>query len=182
MSAMERLTFAASGKVEGRTLSGIAHAYGQVTTDGRNHAFAPGAFTKSIAAGKVVSTAYHDFTKPLASQRAGSLRLTDGAEGLSYELDLPEGVSYAEDIRALTASGQVELGMSFAVLPIKSSKAGGVRTFSEVELVSVDPVLLPSFPGTSVALNSIQDGETSVSTITKIRARVLSDVRRRAGT
>ncbi len=72
---MERVTFAASGKIDGRMLSGIAHTYGQVTIDGRKHQFAPGSFAKAIAAGGVVSFAYHDETKPLAAMRACSADL-----------------------------------------------------------------------------------------------------------
>lgn len=156
---MERLTFAASGKVDGRTLSGVAHKYGQVTVDGRNHAFAPGAFAKSIAAGRLVSFAFHDETKPLASMAAGSLRLTDDGSELGYSLDLPSGVSYAEDIRALVASGQIELGMSFSIRPGgKYTKAGGVQTWTDVGLLSVDPVVLPAFLGTSAILNSADFG------------------------
>src|SRR5665213_1611225 len=169
---MERLTFAASGKVSGHTLSGIAHVYGAVTVDGRNHAFAPGAFSKSIAAGRLVSFAYHDETKPLASMAAGSLRLTDGAE-LAYSLDLPEGVSYAEDMRALVASGQVELGMSFAMMAGgKYTKANGVKTWTDVGLLSVDPVVLPAFGGTAAILSSAEHGETARESAIRIRHRL----------
>ena len=168
---MERLTFAASGKVEGRTLSGTAHTYGTVTVDGRKHAFAPGAFAKAIAAGGVVSFAYHDETKPLAAMRAGSLRLADGAEGLSFALDLPEGVSYAEDMRALVANKQIELGMSFAIAGGgKFQRQDGVKTWTEVNLLSVDPVALPAFEGTSVVLNSATDPVTTASS-TAVRLR-----------
>ncbi len=180
---MERLTFAATGKVEGRTLSGVAHTYGTVTVDGRKHGFAPGAFAKAIAAGGVVSFAYHDETKPLAAMRAGSLRLADGAEGLSYALDLPEGVSYAEDMRALVANKQIELGMSFAIMPGgKYERKDGVKTWTEVNLLSVDPVAMPAFEGTSVVLNSATEPvENSYSTAIKIRARVLANASKHSG-
>jgi len=169
---LERLTFAVSqSKVEGRTLSGVAHAYGQVTTDARKHSFAPGAFAKSIAKGGVVSFAFHDDTKLLATQKAGTLRLQDGSDGLKFELDLPEGVSYAEDLKALLKAG-VEPGMSFGVLPGKSSTKAGVRTFTEAELVSVDPVAMPAFEGTSIILNSAGWPGTSHTTTVTIRARV----------
>lgn len=169
---MERLVFAATGKVEGRTLSGLAHAYGQVTTDGRKHSFAPGAFDRSIAAGGVVSMAFHNEAMPLASMRAGSLRLASGAEGLSYGLDLPEGVSYADDMRALVATGHFELGMSFQILPGgKFKKVAGVKTWTDVDLISVDPVMLPAFDGTSAVLHSAQEAESARSTAIKIRAR-----------
>jgi HK97 family phage prohead protease len=174
---MERLTFAATGKVEGRTLSGVAHMYGTVTVDGRKHSFAPGAFDKAIAAGGVVSFAYHDETKPLAAMRVGTLRLTAGAEEMGYSLDLPEGVSYADDMRALVANRQIDLGMSFAIAAGgKYVKQDGVKTWTEVNLLSVDPVAMPAFEGTSVVLNSATEPvETSHSTSIKIRARVAAN-------
>ncbi len=171
---MERLTFAASGKVEGRTLSGVVHVYGSVTTDSRKHSFARGAFTKSIAAGRLVSFAFHDDTKPLASQRAGTLRVRDGKQ-LEYEIDMPE-TSYAADLRAYVAAGN-ELGMSFQVSPVgRPKRAGGVTTWAEGELVSVDPVAMPAFEGTSVILNSAQDGEPAYSATIKLRAHRLAQL------
>lgn len=170
---MERLTFAATGTVEGRTLSGVAHVYGQVTVDGRKHSFAPGAFAKSIAGGKLVSFAYHNDWMPLASQEAGTLRLTDGAE-LGFSIETAE-TSYAADMRAYVAAGN-KLGMSFAIAPGgKYVKAGGVKTWTEVELLSVDPVVLAAFEGTSVVLNSAsREGENARAQAVRIRARTLS--------
>lgn len=170
---MERLTFAVSNsKVEGRTLSGTAHVYGAVTSDERKHSFSAGAFAKSIAGGKVKSFAWHDQTKLLGSQKAGTLRLEDGPDGLQFSLDLPNA-SYAEDLRALAERGE-DLGMSFAVTGGKRAK--GQRAFSEAELLSVDPVAMPAFEGTSVILNSAQEPESVTSQILKIRARTLANI------
>jgi len=172
---MERLTFAMSGgKVEGRTLSGTAHVYGTVTVDGRNHSFQPGVFAKSIAAGKVKSFAWHDESKLLGSQKAGTLRLEDGADGLQFSVDLPETTD-GENLRALTQRGE-DLGVSFSVLPRASKLVKGVRIFSDAELISVDPVAMPAFEGTSVILNSIDWEEPAYSMAIKIRARVTSQL------
>lgn len=168
---MERLTFAASSKVEGRTLSGTAHVYGTVTVDGRNHSFAPGAFAKAIAAGQLRSFAFHDDRQLLASQAAGTLRLRDG-QTFDYEIDLPD-TTYGNDLRELAARGE-PLGMSFAVTGGKSRTVNGVRVFSDAGLVSVDPVAMPAFEGTSVLLNSAQETESVISVTTKIRARTLA--------
>lgn len=171
---MERLTFAASGKVEGRTLSGIVHVYGSVTTDSRKHSFAPGAFAKSIAKGNVVSFAFHDDTKPLGTQRAGTLRLQDGKE-LTYAIDLPE-TSYAADLRAYVEAGN-ELGMSFQVQPSTKGKGiKGATLWTSGDLISVDPVAMPAFEGTSVILNSTEVGEPAYSAAIKIRARRLANM------
>jgi Escherichia/Staphylococcus phage prohead protease len=175
---MERLTFAVdNGKLEGRTLSGVAHVYGMVTRDGRNMRFAPGAFTKSIARGQVVSFAHHDDSKLLASQSAGTLRLADSPTDMGHQLDLPEGVSYAEDLKALAARGE-PLGMSFSVNPATSRSiretVGGqkVTTWVEADLISVDPVALAAFDGTSVILNSRQDERKPITHRLMVRARV----------
>lgn len=169
---MERLTFAVSS-IEGRTLSGVAHVYGQVTVDGRQHSFAPGAFSKSLAAQRPVSFAYHDTSKPLASVKAGTLKLADSDAGLTFALELPEGVSYAEDLKRYKEAGN-DLYMSFAVVPGKYSRTpGGGRLFTEADLLSVDPVVQPAFEGTSVVLNSAQAAvANSRSTAIKIRAKV----------
>jgi HK97 family phage prohead protease len=168
---MERLTFAASGKVEGRTLSGTAHVYGNVTTDGRKHSFAPGAFARSVAAGRLVSFAHHEDTMLLGSQVAGTLRLTDGDE-FGYALDLPE-TTYGNDLRVLAERGE-PLGMSFAIMPGgKYVKQDGVKVWTDVDLISVDPVALPAFGGTSVILNSATESvETSRATAIRLRHKL----------
>lgn len=173
---MERLTFAVSGgRVEGRTLSGVAHVYGTTTNKYGGHRFMPGAFAKSITAGTVASFAFHDADKLLTTQKAGGLRLNDTPQGLGFEIDLPEGVSYAEDLRALVASG-VNIGMSFQfdMKRGKGQMVDGVKTWSEGPLLSVDPVLDtalvgPAFDGTSVTLYS--ERENATVNRAKIRSR-----------
>ena len=176
---MERLTFAATGKVEGHTLSGVAHTYGTVTADSRKRRFAAGAFTRSIAAGGVLSFAWHSDSisnvSLLGSQKAGTLRLSDGADGLGFELDLPE-TSYGNDLRALAARGE-PIGMSFTIA--QGGKAvrskDGITTYTDVRLLSVDPVALPAFEGTDVILNSADhEGENARAQAVRIRARTLS--------
>jgi HK97 family phage prohead protease len=177
---VERLTFAVSGgKVEGRTLSGTAHVYGTTTEKYGGVRFKPGAFSKAIAAGRVASFAYHDEGKLLATQEAGTLRLFDDPAGLGFEIDLPPGVSYAEDMRALLASG-VKFKMSFQHPPfpnVQSYRDKGVRVVTEANLLSVDPVIdtgfvFPAFDGTTVMLHSQTVDESPRSQLLKARARV----------
>ncbi len=68
--------------------------------------------------------------------------------------------------------------MSFQVQPIgKPKRVNGVSVWSDVDLVSVDPVAMPAFEGTSVILNSAeQEGESVISQTTKIRARRLAQL------
>ncbi len=169
---MERLTFAVTGgRIEGKTLSGVAHVYGSVTVDGRKHSFAPGAFAKSIAEGSVMAYWGHETPLRLASQRAGTLRLSDGPTALQVAMDLPD-TTYAQDIKALIAAGE-EVGMSFEVYPNKPPlKSKGVSIFSDVRLAKINLVDFPAFEGTSVVLNSAQELETSRAQLLRIRARL----------
>jgi phage head maturation protease len=107
----------------------------------------------------------------LASQRAGTLRLSDGPKALEMSMDLPE-TSYAADIKALVAAGE-ELGMSFEVYPNKPpTRANGVSTFTDVRLAKINLVDEPAFLGTSVVLNSAQRSRDSQ--LVKLRARRLA--------
>ncbi len=89
-------------------------------------------------------------------------------------MDLPETTA-GNDLRALAERGE-DLGMSFSVVPGASKLSKGIRTFSKAELLSVDPVAMPAFEGTSVILNSSQEGESVISQMTKIRARRLAQL------
>jgi HK97 family phage prohead protease len=170
---MERLTFAAIGKVQDGIFTGTAHVYGQVTVDGRKHSFAPGAFAKSIAAGEVLAYWEHGTPFRLGSQKAGTLQLTDGPTELDITLKLPN-TSYADDLKALTDAGE-ELGVSFEFYPSKPArKANGITTWTEGRLSKINLVDAPAFEGTNVILSSEQEGETATSTTIKIRARTLS--------
>lgn len=170
---MERLTFAASGRVEGRTLSGVVHVYGSVTTDGRGHSFEPGAFAKSIAGGQIKSVAWHGkgVAALLGSQANGTLRLMDGPE-LGFALDLPDTTD-GNDLRVLAERGE-KIDMSFQVLPVgRPKRVNGVTTWAEGNLYSVDPVAIGAFEGTNVILNSADYGEPAYSATIKIKARTL---------
>jgi HK97 family phage prohead protease len=170
---MERLTFAATGKVRDGVFTGTAHVYGQVTVDGRKHAFAPGAFAKSIAAGEVMAYWGHNSPLRLGSQKAGTLILTDSPKDLSMALRLPQ-TTYAADIKALTDAGE-EIGVSFEFSPTKPPlRKDGVSTFTEGRLFNINLVDAPAFEGTNVVLSSAQDGESATSQMTKIRARALA--------
>ncbi len=170
---MERLTFATTATVEGRTLSGVAHTYGTVTTDGRNISFKPGALGASMK-GNVVSFAYHDETKPLASTDAGTLRLQDDGQQFHFAIDLPES-SYADDMKAYVGAGN-KLEMSFQYAPAgRPSISKGMKLFGPGRLVSVDPVALGAFEGTSVILSSPRP-ETRASQLVKIHYRTTVEV------
>ena len=63
----------------------------------------------------------HDYGKPIASKRAGTLRLVDGDDALRFEADLPEvgqRPSWVEDaVRSIESKLMRQLSPSFVVAP-----------------------------------------------------------------
>ncbi len=178
---MDRVTFAASGSVEGNTLSGIAHAFGQQTLVGNRYVeFARGAFDKALAGSDVRAFFNHDTNLLLGRQSSGTLTVSAEADGLHYAIDLP-ATSYAADLKVLVDRKDLT-EMSFGIMPgkVSFSKAPDgrqVQTHTEVaELFDISPVALPAFGGTSAQLHSQRfEVESPRSQITKARARVAKE-------
>jgi HK97 family phage major capsid protein/HK97 family phage prohead protease len=155
---MDRLTFAATGAVEGNTLSGVAHTFGTRTLRGNRYIeFARDAFHFS----DVRAFLNHDTTLLLGRQSNGTVRLDQGPDGLNYAIELPE-TSYAADLKVLVNRGDLT-EMSFGIMPgdYTTSKAPDgkpVITYTSAELFDISPVSLPAFgTGTSVQLHSRGD-------------------------
>ncbi|MCB1489030.1 MAG: HK97 family phage prohead protease [Bauldia sp.] len=82
----------------------------------RKEQFAPGAFSHSIenADQDIALLSGHDFSRPLASKKTGSLLFTDSAEALTFDATIvPEvaATSYAQDLFGLIAAG-LSIGLS----------------------------------------------------------------------
>lgn len=177
---MERITFGATAKVEGNTLSGVAHTFGQRTLRGNRYIeFAPTAFDMALGRSDVRAFVNHDTTLILGRQSNGTVRVSVADGGLAYEIDLPD-TSYAADLKAVIARGDLNQ-MSFGVFPGKFtlSKAEDGRqvvTHTSVnDLFDISPVSLPAFEGTSAALHSLSiDGESVASQVVKARHRALT--------
>jgi len=175
---MDRLTFAATAGLEGNTLSGVVHTFGQRAAVGNRYVeFAPGAFDAALVGSDVRAFFNHNTDKLLGRQSSGTLKLEVGADGLRYAIDLP-ATSYADDLKVLLARGDLS-EMSFGILPgkftfTKATDGKQVQTHTSVQaLFDVSPVALPAFAGTSVALHSQRyENETARSQRTKARARV----------
>lgn len=111
----------------------------------------PGAFTRSLAR-DVFALWNHgkDGRPPLGRTAAGTLRLSEDARGLAFELDLPAS---AGDVREAIARGDV-YGMSFGFKGERDRwfhKDGGTwRELSDLTLTEISVVILPAYPGTSV--------------------------------
>lgn len=155
---MERLTFASTPTVEGRTLSGIAHVFGSVTQRaGHAIAFSAAAFAEALKGSDVYAFVSHDTSRILGHEKAGTVRLSVQPEGLAYEIDLPD-TGDGRDVATLVGRGDLN-SMSFGVNPGKytlSSLPDGkqLRTYQSVSLFDISPVALPAFTGTYIQLHA----------------------------
>ncbi len=188
---METRSLATPPTSDGRRLSGYAARFNepsQVLAE-RGKVFRevilPGAFARSLTApprGSVVALWNHgrDNRPPLGRSHtrtapAPTLRLWEDADGLRFELDLPES---AADVREAVERGDV-WGMSFGFAPNAKdrwSTRDGVprREVLDLDLWEVSVVVDPAYPTTSVGL---RDRSTiavpeSAPTLSVARARL----------
>lgn len=174
---MDRIVFAATAEMVGRTLTGVAHAFGQRTLVGARYIeFARGAFDAALVKSDVRAFWNHDTRLLLGRQSAGTVRLSAEPEGLRYAIDLPE-TTYAADMQVLIDRGDLN-EMSFGIMPgqVRISRAPdgkAVQTHTSVaELFDISPVSLPAFAGTSIQIHELAlGGETVRSQTVKARAR-----------
>jgi hypothetical protein len=174
---MDRLTFAATAALEGNTLSGVAHVFGERTLVGNRYMeFARGAFDAAMATSDTRAFWNHDTTLLLGRASTGTLRLKAEPDGLHYAIDLP-ATSYAADMKALIDRGDLH-DMSFGIMPGKTRVGRApdgrqVITHTSVsDLFDVSPVSMPAFGGTSVQLHSADaQGEPPKSQAIKARQR-----------
>lgn len=176
---MERVTFATEATVEGNTLSGVAHAFGQRAKVGSGYVeFAPTAFTKALRKSDVRAFLNHNTDLLLGREKSGTVRLSAQQDGLHYAIDLPD-TTYAADLKALIVRGDLT-EMSFGILPgavklLRAEDGRQVQYHTEVaELFDISPTAMPAFGGTSIALHSSRNTESTRSQLTRARHRVLS--------
>ena len=149
--------FADSGiNSSGRTLSGVAVPFNtEARVAGRRERVAPGAFAASLASERdILALVDHSAGKVLARTRNGSLRLEERADGLFYELELPQTPS-ADEVRGLAAAGSLGgVSIGFRVAPGgEHITADGVRELRKVDLVEVSIVTaFPAYRGTTADL------------------------------
>lgn len=155
---------------EGRTLRGLIpyDAPTVITENGKTfrEVIRAGAFARALAGGReVISTFNHDLGRLLGRTASNTLRLADSAEGLRYEVTLPET---AEDVRELLARGDLR-GSSFTAFPLpvggeKWTAAAGrgglpLRELTGLELLELGPVVLPAYPASDADLRSADPGQ-----------------------
>ncbi len=148
---------AAELRAAGRRLEGRAAVFDQPATiatfsGGFVEIIRPGAFTRSLASGRdVLALADHDMRAVLGRTRSGTLRLSEDAQGLAFEVDLPE-TRLAGDLLALAERGDLG-GASFAFNVPKGGERwrAGQRELIDLDLEEISIVqATPAYAGTSV--------------------------------
>jgi uncharacterized protein len=167
----EKRSFGVEIRAKGRRLEGYAATFNTETRiDGRfTETIAPGAFSPSITAGRdVLALVDHDPARVLARTKSGTLRLSQDAKGLAFDLDLPDTTA-GRDVLALAERGDLG-GMSFGFMILDEKRTGDRRELRAVELKEISVVAAwPAYPATTVQARSA----TAIDLAAAHRARVL---------
>ena len=116
----------------------------------------PRAFAGRIDAGDEVHfLAGHDYNKPLASTRAGTLTLRDTDAALEIEATIDNGTSWARDFLAAHAAGLVRgLSPGFRVQPggeqVDARSKTILRTIRAADLFEISAVTVPAYPDAQI--------------------------------
>jgi uncharacterized protein len=147
---------------EGMSFSGYAAVF---NSDSQPLPFteriAPGAFRGSLRNRNDIKLLWnHETGQPLASTRAGNLRLTEDDRGLYVEATLPQ-TSVGRDASVLIRDGIVD-SMSFGFTVARGgdewSADGSTRTLTKISLHEVSIVSFPAYTATagSTAVRSLE--------------------------
>lgn len=142
---------------EKKKVGGYAARFGSVYDLGWfTEEIAPGAFDGADTS-DVVALFNHDPNLPLGRNTAGTLRLSVDADGLGYEIDLPDSPN-GENVRVAIERGDVlQSSWGFTIEKDEWNMRGGKehRTIKKVRrVVDVSPVTFPANPDTNVAKRS----------------------------
>lgn len=143
-----------------RKVAGYAVVYNSATDIGDmfREVFAPGAFTDAIT-GDVVALFGHDRNRVLGRTIAGTLRLSEDANGIAFEVDLPD-TSDGRDLGVSVERGDIR-GTSFGFQSIKEtwdeSTEPPTRTIQKAAMFEISPTAFPAYDDTSIAMRSFDE-------------------------
>ena len=149
---------------EGDTLTAVGYA---ATFDRRSQNLGgfveqvkKAAFAKTVQEADVRALFNHEPDHLLGRSTTGTLRLSEDAHGLRYEVALPN-TTLGRDVAELLRRGDIS-GSSFGFRTISdewSETADGypMRTLTEVALRDVGPVTFPAYTSTEASLRSLAD-------------------------
>lgn len=148
---------AADGK---RTLTGTAIAFGVRSQDlgGFQEVVSPGAVTDTLSSNNnIFLLNNHNTSQPIASTRAGNLRLTTDSRGVHFSADVDTRISYNNDL-ALSVEAGVTAGCSFGFRTLKDSwkdeQGTAIRTLDQIELLELTVTSSPAYLQTQVDVRS----------------------------
>jgi HK97 family phage prohead protease len=128
----------------------------------------PGAFTKTLREGDVRALFNHDPNLILGRTKSGTVRVSQDAAGLAFEIDPPD-TTYAKDLLVSIARGDVDQA-SFAFQAVKdrmvTEEGESVRELLEVKLYDVSPVTYPAYPQTDTSVREVLQAASAVLTRT----------------
>lgn len=118
---------------------------------------APGAFADAIASNDDIRALFnHDWNNVLGRTKSGTLRLSEDARGLKFEVDLPN-TTLARDLSESLRRGDISQ-CSFGFVPTSETwdyePEIPVRTINTVELHEISVVSIPAYEDTEVSLRS----------------------------
>ncbi len=156
-AVIERRSHLIEVRARGRKLSGYAALFGVEAKLGPIvETIAPGAFREALTAKRdIVALQDHDAHKLLGRTSSSTLRLSEDAKGLAFDLDLPD-TQAGRDVLALAERGDVG-GMSFGFRPRPNGETwvGERRTLTSIDLVEVSVVsAFPAYPETGDTISA----------------------------
>jgi uncharacterized protein len=154
---------------EGKLLRGLIpyNSPTRITERGRTftEVIRPGAFARAASSGRgplgdVLATFNHNPDRLLGRTGSGTLRLTDGPDGLRYEVELPDS---AADVRELLRRGDLR-GSSFTAFPSAKDGQrwkGDYREILALEVVEVGPVVAAAYDASTAEIRSAVAGRAA---------------------
>ena len=137
----------------GRRLVGYAARFdAQTRIGGFREVIRRGAFAKTLDR-DILALVDHDPKQLLGRTRSGTLKLSEDASGLAFELELPS-TRAADDVLALASRGDLG-GMSFGFVATDDRWDGDLRELRAVELHEISVVQSwPAYEQTEVSLRN----------------------------
>ena len=120
----------------------------------------------SVLEDNVVALINHDMNFPLARTDNGSLQLSVDKKGLRYSFDVPEGLSYGNDLLINLKAGNIsQSSFGFIVEEDSWEREEGehIRTIEKVgRLIDVSPVTIPAYPESSAQVSTLAQRNLSL--------------------
>jgi len=146
-----------------KTIAGYAATFEKLSVPmyGFREKIKAGAFAESIRGGEDIKSLWnHNSDFVLGSTKAGTLRLSEDAKGLRFELDAPD-TTVGKDAVISISRGDVS-GMSFGFNVRKQEwdekdEKNVVRTLIDIDLREVSPTPFPAYPSTKVGVRTVED-------------------------